>query len=146
MHKCVYTHDLKLLVQCASTSLDTKISAWVPNIILSASLARVESCYSCRSTHGSCSATICILYHWLKESLFINGSCPILVLNMVLGRLGVGVGASRLIWARFENWKYQYNLPATKSGEALIRVRTKFSSTAVPGYGRTIHIDSTAVP
>jgi hypothetical protein len=35
---------------------------------------------------------------------------------------------------------------ATKSGEALIRVRTKFSSTAVPEYGRTIHIDSTAVP
>ena len=39
----------------------------------------------------------------LKKSSFINGSCPILVLNMVLGRLGVGVGASRLIWARFEN-------------------------------------------
>ena len=40
MHKCVYTHDLKLLVQCASTSLDTKISTRVPNIRMSACLAR----------------------------------------------------------------------------------------------------------
>jgi hypothetical protein len=63
MHKYAYTHDLKLLVLCTSTSLDTKISTRVPNIIMSASLARVESCYSCRSTHGSCAATVYILYH-----------------------------------------------------------------------------------